>query len=144
MVNATLATIDFRVRTCVMESSSISYTYSRRSVKCFVSWLLSCYQEYFADGLVKPLRLSNFWLATAIIGGSLLVSIMFTTVCCIFFWWQRKKFIAQKKAKNMMVKHRQSAGKNANTPVIRSQDMISFVLPIGSVCLLLHYECISH
>ena len=68
-------------------------------------------------------QLSNWEIAILIFGLCVCISVMFTTFCCVFFWWQKKKA-------NRRSKQRESAGfQLSTTPVIRSDDVISFVLP---------------
>ena len=67
-------------------------------------------------------QLSNWEIATLIFGACIIISIMFASLCCIFFWWQKKKANRRN--------NRESTGYQlSSTPVIRSDDVISFVLP---------------
>lgn len=67
-------------------------------------------------------QLSNWEIAILIFGACICISIMFASLCCIFFWWQKKKA-------NRCNKRESSGYQLSSTPVIRSDDVISFVLP---------------
>lgn len=79
--------------------------------------------------------LSTIGLATVTAVTGYFVFIMCATVCCLFFWWQKKNFNHHKKTKNNLVVKQRSSRYTSKIPVIRSEDIISFVLP--AVCKVL-------
>ena len=66
-------------------------------------------------------------LAAVVIGGCIVVAAMFSTLCCSFFWLQKR--IITKTVKAQQVSKIASSPQIRILPAIRSQDVISFVLP---------------
>lgn len=75
----------------------------------------------------QTFRLSNLELSWLIIGSCFFVSTMVTTLCCIFFWWQKKRQRKQVKKEKVA---KAVLSSQSVTPVIRREDVISFVLPV--------------
>jgi hypothetical protein len=104
------------------------------STKCFVNWLLFSDRLEIADcfgySSFLHFRVSNLFLAAFVAVCCFFVFLMLTAMCCLFFWLQRKKANNRKmpNKSNFIVKER-STGIHSKTPVIRSEDVISFVLP---------------
>ena len=87
-----------------------------------------------SDSQFSNFQLPSSELAWLIIGGSILASTMVTMLCCIFFWWQKKR--QNKKCQKEVLpvtKKNVTASLYSVTPVIRSEDIITFVLPIVSL-----------
>ncbi|KAI9550664.1 syptotagmin 56 [Daphnia sinensis] len=53
---------------------------------------------------------------------------MSATVCCLFFWWQKKNLYKREQTKNSFAA-KQRLKIASKIPVIRSEDIVSFVLP---------------
>ncbi|EFX67801.1 synaptotagmin 56 [Daphnia pulex] len=121
-----------------MESPAYSFDESisnrTSSTKCFVNWLLFSDRLEIADcfgySFFLDFRVSNLFLAAFVVVCCFFVFLMLTSMCCLFFWLQRKKANNRKmlNKSNFIVKQK-STGIHSKTPVIRSEDIISFVLP---------------
>nr|CAH0103864.1 unnamed protein product [Daphnia galeata] len=117
-----------------MESSTYVCEPNQVTIHCFVSWLLFPNRLEVADASGSSsfldFKVSNLFLAAFIAVCGFSVFIMFTAMmCCLFCWWKRNKFNNRKKMKNNFIVKQRSSRTNLNTPVIRSEDIISFVLP---------------
>ena len=122
-----------------MELSTYDCESIQRKIQCFVPWLLNVSQEIRNGGdslnhfLTLTLPAHTFLVLT--ISSCLFAFTMFVTACCLFFWWKNKKSFPHKKSNNIIIKHGPS-GKGLKTPVIRSEDLISFVLPMVVITTL--------
>ena len=131
----------------VMESSTYVCEPNQVTIHCFVSWLLFPNRLEVADASGSSsfldFKVSNLFLAAFIAVCGFSVFIMFTAMmCCLFCWWKRKKFNNRKKMKNNFIVKQRSSRTNLNTPVIRSEDIISFVLPaVRNLLYLDHIKC---
>lgn len=130
-----LQTLSYRV----MEPSNSKTSGHKATIQCLLNWLLpdkeESYDPLLRDCSIALLSFENFWTSVLVcFFFVLLVLVMLTTSCCLFLWWQKKKRrIVSDTTTNLVVKPKRSA-KNANTPIIRSQDIISFVLPSVWFC----------
>lgn len=120
----------------VMEPSTSTTSGHIATIKCLLNWFVpnkeESYDPLLHDCSIVLSSFENFW--TSVLVCCFFVLVMLTTSCCLFLWWQKKKRqVTSETTTNLVVKPKRSA-KNANTPIIRSQDIISFVLPSVWFC----------
>jgi len=123
--------------------STYAFESNQTTIKCFVNWLLFSdrleVSACFGSSSFFDFRVSNLFLAAFIVVCCFSVFIMLTAMCCLFFWLQRKKSNNRRMPKSNFIVKQRSTGIYSKTPVIRSEDIISFVLP--AVRKVLYFKC---